>query len=344
MKKKIITITFSVTLLLLLLASTAGASTVQAHNSFNNKNNLPKQLEQSEIIAAAHWTENTPAPGGWIFATLAREPGRGNDAYLYVSGYHPFGAGTTYSGSDPNVKVTYNGNILSVTTTINFKVTGTTETYALHDVTIQWTLPQITKTHHGTYDWNKFCAKDTWSDTTATADINIAGTSPHTSFSTSDWATIGILKPQKEAAIAHWIIDIPVKGGWVFAAAGKDDNRAKDTWLYVAGYHPAGAVGSAATLFEALSTTGVNLNEAKNTISIPTISMIFTQIRAGSEPLTVAHDVSAAWTANTQPKAHGDWKEANADISINIRGTTEHDDVSASSWAIADLQSFNCGR
>ena len=75
MKKKIITIAFSMTLLLLLLASIASASTVQACNSFYNKDNLPIQLMSSEIIAAAHWIENTPAPGGWIFAALAREPG-----------------------------------------------------------------------------------------------------------------------------------------------------------------------------------------------------------------------------------------------------------------------------
>ena len=170
-----------------------------------------------------------------------------NDAYLYVSGYHPFGAGTTFSGSDPDAKLTYSGNVLSVTTTINFKeVSGTTVTYAPHDVTIQWT--SATDPQNALripYDWSRLCAKDTWSDTTATADINIGGSTPHAAFSTSDWATIGILQPQKEAAIAHWIIDIPKTGGWVFAATGKDDSRAKDTWLYVAGYHPAGAAGPA---------------------------------------------------------------------------------------------------
>ena len=341
MNKKIITATFSLALMLLLLVSIASASTVQACNSFSNRDNLPIQLTQSEIIAAAHWTEDTPAPGGWIFATLAREPGLGNDAYLYVSGYHPFGTGTTFSGTDPDVKVTCSGNVLSVTTKINFKeVTDNTESYTLHDVTIQWTIPQITQTRYGGFDWNRFCSKDTWSDTTATANINIAGSSPHSPFSTSDWATIGILQPQKEAAVAHWIVNTPAPGGWVFAATGKDDNRAKDTWLYVAGYHPAGAVGSVATLFEALNPTGVTLNEAKNTITIPTASLNFNQIEAGS---TMAHVVSATWTTNTQARAHGDWKEANADIGLNIFGTAEHD-ISASSWAIADLPSFSCGR
>jgi hypothetical protein len=344
MKKKIITITFSLTLLLLLLVSIASASTVQACTSFSNKDNLPSQLMQSEIIAAAHWTENTPVAGGWIFATLAREPGQSNEAYLYVSGYHPFGAGTTFSGSDPDAKISFSGNILSVTTTINFaEVTGTNPvSYAQHDVTIQWTLPQIPKTHYGTYDWNSFCAKDKWSDTTASASINVAGTAPHADFSSSDWATIGILQPQKEAAIGHWIVNTPALGGWVFAATGKDDNRAKDTWLYVAGYHPVGAVGSAAALFEALSASGVQMNDAKNTLNIPTTTMNFNEFPPTASP--VVHDISATWTANSQPRTHAEWKEANAEITINIHGAAEHNVLSDSSWAIADLQSFNCGR
>jgi hypothetical protein len=341
------TVTFSLILLLLLLVSIASASTVQACNSFSNKDNLPTQLMQSEIIAAAHWTENTPAPGGWIFATLAREPGQGNEAYLYISGYHPFGTGTTYSGSDPDAKISLSGNILSVTTTINFKIVSGTPTtpvtYALHDVTIQWTLPQIPKTNKGINDWNSFCAKDKWSDTTASANINAVGTAPHDDFSTSDWATIGILQPQEEAAIAHWIVNTPAPGGWVFAATGKDDNRAKDTWLYVAGYHPANALGSnPAAIFEALSASGVQMNAAKNTLNIPTTTMNFNEFPPTPSP--VAHDVSATWTANSQPKTHADWKEANAEITINIHNAVEHNVLSDSSWAIADLQSFNCGR
>jgi hypothetical protein len=304
----------------------------------SDKDNLPTQLMRSEIMAAAHWTENTPVAGGWIFATLAREPGLGNDAYLYVSGYHPFGAyAATFSGSDPDAKVTYSGNMLSVTTTINFtEVVGTTASYAQHDVTIQWTLPQIPKTQFGTYDWDKLCANDTWSDISATASINIDGSSSHSAFSTSDWATLGVLQPQKEAAIGHWIVDTPAPGGWVFAATGKDDTIAQNTWLYVAGYHPASLFGSAA-LYEALKPTGVTLNEAKNTITIPTTSLNFTQIQAGISSI-VAHNVSATWTSNTQTNAYGGWKEANANISINIGGPSQHD-VSASSWAIADFQS-----
>jgi len=84
------------------------------------------------------------------------------------------------------------------------------------------------------------------------------------------------------------------------------------------------------------------MNDAKNTLNIPTTTMNFNEFPPTASP--VVHDISATWTANSQPRTHADWKEANAEITINIHGAAEHNVLSDSSWAIADLQSFNCGR
>ena len=330
-------IILSIVLTLLLVFSVASVSMVQA---CKQNDNYSAVINSSEIVAAGHWTVNSPAPGGWIFATLTREQGCGQNAYLYVSGFHPFGpTGETLTGSSANAQISISGNTLTAKATINFLVTGNgpTPSYVSHDVVFTWTLIASSANKPS-------CKSDVaFSDTSATAQINIEDSIEHAPFASSDWATIALLKPQQEVALAHVITNVPVAGGWVFAAAGKSDNHGKDGWLYVAGYHPAGMFGptSPATLFEGIN-TDVQIKETKTGITVSTATINFAQIP--SSPMPASHTVSVVWTITNQPKTHCNWKTASADININL-GTDEHpSDVSTSSWAIVDMQNNDCWR
>ena len=359
-------------LAIMILSISVGTSSVQAciinQNPPNNCNTLPSQLASQDIVAAAHWSVDSPDPGGWIFAAVSYEPGLCNNAYLYVSGFHPAGIfgptspSITFSGTNSSVKINYykESNVLSVTAQVNFTFMSAGAASAeIHTVNINWTLPSQSTTHFISYNCIRDYTKDSWSDTNAKVSIDLFGSTPHADFSTSDWATVGILNAQQTMAVAHWIVDSPQPGGWVFAAAGKD-NGCRDAWLYVAGYHPAGSVGQYAALFEALNTTDVQLTETRNSISISTITMNFTETSIGAvPPITyVPHDVSVSWASTPQPQMQNNfcsnnritslnqnnWQPAISNMAINIHGSTEHPVVSASSWAIANIPQQNCQR
>jgi hypothetical protein len=358
MKKYLLILAVSAILILSIstTANSVQACTLNQNSKTYNNYPLPSQVVSKEIVAAAFWNETFPVQGGWIFAVVGHEPGRGNDAWLYVSGFHPAGgpfgsSNTSFSGTNSTVKLQYMGDVLSVSATINFTVTiaATTVTYALHDVNTNWTIPDTSKISC----WNHPIDKNVWSDTTANITVNLAGTHDHTEFGTSDWATLGVLNPQADITVGHWIVDSPKAGGWVFAVAGYEPGRFNGAWLYVAGYHPANAFGSnPATIFEALNTTGVQMKLSRNAITIPTLTMNFTQMTfATSTPAVsyAAHDVSVNWTITPQIKMQNHfgynwqncfnidgWNPASADIAINTRGATEHNVISTSSWAIAE--------
>jgi len=319
---------------------------------------LPSQLSSSQIVAAAHWnvTENN-VQGGWIFAIIGRDPGLCNKAWIYVSGFHPSGvmgpSNISFSGTNSSVDLNYYNNLASVTAMINFTAitttpSGTTTTaFDVHTVNINWTLPQTINNHFNCYNWNNICPKDTWSDTTAFISIDLFGAVMHTTFPTSDWATIGILNPQNTLAVAHWIVNEPKAAGWVFAAAGQSAN-CREAWLYVAGYHPAGAAGPTATIFESLNTTGVNMYTTRNTVKIPTLTMNFTEFLFSAAVPTVGyatHDVSINWTLSPQLRTIcSQWQPASADAAINIHGSTEHGIVTTSSFALAKTNQLSCWR
>ena len=222
LRKQKLTLLVCVTAVILLI-STLGASSVQACTD-SYRNYLPSQLSSSQIVAAAHWnvTENN-VQGGWIFAIIGRDPGLCNKAWIYVSGFHPSGvmgpSNISFSGTNSSVDLNYYNNLASVTAMINFTAitttpSGTTTTaFDVHTVNINWTLPQTINNHFNCYNWNNICPKDTWSDTTAFISIDLFGAVMHTTFPTSDWATIGILNPQNTLAVAHWIVNEPKAAG-----------------------------------------------------------------------------------------------------------------------------------
>ena len=356
LRKQQLTLLVCATTVILLL-STLGASSVQAC-TFNDRNYLPSQLSSSQIVAAAHWNiTERGIQGGWIFAILGRDPGLCNKAWIYVSGFHPSGvmgpSNITFSGTNSSVDLNYYDNLVSVTAIINFTAVTTTPTgtttaaFDIHTVNINWTLPQTAKNHFNCFDRNFVSDKDTWSDTTAFVSIDIFGSVNHATFPTSDWATIGILNPQNTLAVAHWIIEDPKAGGWVFAATGQS-TLCRDAWLYVAGYHPAGAAGPTATIFESLNTTGVNLYATRNTIKIPTLTMNFTEFLFSTAVPTVsyaAHDVSINWMLQPQLRTIcSQWLPASADAAINIHGSTEHAIITTSSFAMAKTNPLSCWR
>jgi hypothetical protein len=108
---------------LMLLSLVANNPQVQAKP--NDKDKIIKEIMASEVILAAHWTEDCPQEGGWIFAALVRDSEKTNDALLYVSGYHPAGIAceysTTFSGVSP-VDLCYADLQLIAQTEMDFKV------------------------------------------------------------------------------------------------------------------------------------------------------------------------------------------------------------------------------
>ncbi len=352
MKKIISAFAICFMTLLLLSAFAASANIVQAQPPPQNKNSLVKQMMNSQIVAAAHWTETVPQQGGWIFASLVRDHSNHNKAWLYISGFHPAGVAgpfnTTFSGVKP-VTLNVIDNKLVVKTTINFNVAsgnGETST-AQHTVNINWSIPQDSLPPPGSVgpinlnmSQNELLAvwlKGVWIGAIAAISIDVDESSPHSDFATSDWATIGVLSPQKALTVAHWIVDSPVAGGWVFAAAGKNDLNNK-AWLFVAGFHPTGALGiNMPTTFQGLN-TDVRMRLNSSCMFVPTASINFTvySFELGPTINYELHDVSLD-SDKLCARLGSDWRVADTDIVINTGGANQHSAFSCASFAMIDI-------
>jgi hypothetical protein len=286
--------------------------------------------------------------GGWMFASLVRETGYTDKAWLYVSGFHPAGVAnddfnTTYSGAK-RVSLNVVDEKLSICTNIRFNVTSGdgTQTTAWHTVNINWSLATLADTfgldtNRNTNTLFRSWLNGIWTDTDADISINIGESKMHKEFSCSDWATIGILSPQQALTLGHWIVDEPKAGGWVFAAAGKNaiNNKA---WVMVAGYHPTGVFGiSAASTFHGVN-SDVCMEIKPGCISVPSACLNFTVHTFVQGPIIKYEDHDVSLDSDMlRARMGSDWRVADFDISINTRADDSHSTFSCASFAMIDF-------
>jgi hypothetical protein len=342
--KKILVV-FALCFTATILLSTITATSIAAQPTHKN-NSLLNLALQSQVICAAHWTEDHPTPGGWIFASLVRETGYTDKAWLYISGFHPAGiAGalnTTFSGVKC-VSLDLADEKISVDTNMKFTVTsgdGTQKT-AWHTVSVDWSLspvedsfgPQVRNPSTLLKNW----LNGIWTDTDADININIGDSTMHSEFCDSDWATIGLLSPQQALTLGHWIVDEPKAGGWVFAAAGKNTINNK-AWVMVAGYHPTGVFGiSAASTFQGVN-SDVCMKIKPGCISVPFACINFEVHTFVQGPVVKYEDHDIALDSNVLCARLGsDWRAADMDISINTHSDSLHSPFSCADFAMIDI-------
>jgi hypothetical protein len=327
---------------LMLLSLVANNSTVQAQP--NNKDQLIKDIVASDVIMAAHWNEDKPVQGGWIFVSLVRDSETTNQAVLYVSGYHPAGVvgkySATFSGVSP-VNITYANMQLIAAAETNFQVTygNGQKTIALHNVTVSWSIPIPQLQSYDLEALKEQWIKGIWTDTTATININIVNSKQHFDLGSSDWATIGLMSPQQTATAGHWIVNFPTNGGWIFAAVGQS-KLSDDAWIYVAGYRPANTfTKTAAVLFEGLN-TDVNMKTNQKNLVIEKAKVNFTQCtfnKAKPTILTIQQEVSFLAVKSSNLKLSQNWDRANDFITISNKGNWQQFTMALSSFALIDF-------
>jgi hypothetical protein len=338
LKTRFVAVAISITVMMLLASLALAPNMAQASNN-KKDSELQKQLASIDMIAAARWDLTTPEPGGWLFATIGRQPGT-DKAWLYVSGFHPEGvagsSNTTFSAVAPFVKINYYGDVISLKATLNFtSVTGEGETsYILQEVCVNWSLP-LSKAQIFNDQLNR-CTREIFFETYAT--ISIGANGEHAEFPVAD-GIIAFLMKQDVVTVAHWNINSPVAGGWVFAASGRSD---KQSWLYLAGYHPPGTVGdNNATVFAGLKVGCVDFKESRNWIAARA-TMKFTDYIYETDtpqvdsPYSISYSIhkvglKAVLTPNVYTP--GCWKQANVDLCINTFGSSGHDVICSSSFA-----------
>jgi hypothetical protein len=346
--KKIL-VAFAICFTATILLSTVTVTSVAAQPIQKNSSPLNLAL-QSQVICAAHWTEDVPVSGGWIFASLVRETGYTDKAWLYVSGFHPAGAAgslnTTYSAAK-RVSLDIVDEKLSVCTNMKFDVTSGdgAQSTAWHTVDVNWSLSTVDDalvvqdfgSHRDTNALLSNWLNGIWTDTDADISINIGDSKMHKDFSCSDWATVGLLSPQQVLTLGHWIVDEPKAGGWVFAAAGKNTINNK-AWVMVAGYHPTGVFGiSMPATFHGVN-SDVYMKIKPGCINIPFACINFEVHTFVQGPIIKYEDHDVSLDSDMLCARMGsDWRAADMDISINTRGDDSHSTFWCADFAMIDF-------
>lgn len=345
MKKTLVA--FAICFMATILLSTVTVTSVAAQPTKNKDNNPLNLAFQSQVICAAHWTENVPVEGGWIFASLVRETGYTDKAWLYVSGFHPAGVpddcSTTFSGAK-RVSLDVVDEKLSICTNMKFNVTSgdDEQTTAWHTVSVNWSLSALdeslrSKDNEKASTLFRNWLNGIWTDTDADISINIGESKMHKDFSCSDWATVGLLSPQQALTLGHWIVNEPKAGGWVFAAAGKNTINDK-AWVMVAGFHPTGVFGiSMPATFHGVN-SDVCMEIKPGCINVPFACINFEVHTFVQGPIIKYEDHDISLDSDMECGRMGcDWRSADIDISINTRGDSSHSTFECADFAMIDF-------